>query len=679
MPTVKVDLNKPVFFDIETYPNYTLFAFKLGWTGKVVTHEIYGKKTCLRPDQREQIRAILTKYTTVGFNSLNFDIPLTTYALAGKSAYEIYQACEYIIKGANIRAWMFYKHFDLRELSVKHVDLIEPAPGVMTSLKLYGARLHSKTLWDLPTKPGTTLDKPQCREMRDYCVNDLNTTEDLYHGIREALELRIEMSEQYGVDLMSKSDAQIAEAVLVSELGFSSKPKPQNVSSSDRFEYQMPEWVKGFSSPVMREAVSIIKSHKFQVDNSGKVKLPPELRGLKIPIGDSVYQMGIGGLHSTERRRMVSPSDGEVLIDKDVTSYYPATILGQRLYPYALGEKFLDVYKSIVDRRIAAKTSGDMATSDSLKIVINGSFGKFGSKYSCLYDPKLLIQVTLTGQLALLLLIETLEAHSCYSVVSANTDGFVTLIGRDDYGWYEEICMHWEETTGFNLEATEYKGLYSRDVNSYFGATMGGGDKSIGAFRSYDTLKLNPTFQIVAIAAKKFLTDGTPIGETVRGCTDVRQFLSARTVKGGALFDTHLAEKPVYKVAGVKYKTVASSDRNAEKNNCMAVMSYPGGEASWNRKLLGTKLNKKGETVPRFDNIYVSGGTYLGKVVRWYHSTKGGTMHYVSNGNKVPQTDGSMHLMTLPADNAVPADLDHDRYISEAIDMVDGVGYFDDI
>ena len=678
MPTVKVDLNKPVFFDIETYPNYTLFAFKLGRTGKVVTHEIYGKKTCLRPDQREQIRAILTKYTTVGFNSLNFDIPLTTYALAGKSAYEIYQACEYIIKGANIRAWMFYKHFDLRELSVKHVDLIEPAPGVMTSLKLYGARLHSKTLWDLPTKPGTTLDKPQCREMRDYCVNDLNTTEDLYRGIRPALDLRVEMSEHYKVDLMSKSDAQIAEAVLVSELGFDTKPKPPSFSSGDRFEYRMPAWADNFSTDVMKEAVAIIRNHKFQIDGKGSIKLPPELKKLKIALGSSVYQMGIGGLHSTEHRRMVIPTDDQRLVDKDVTSYYPSIILDQGLYPYALGNKFLGVYDSIVDRRISAKKAGDKATSESLKIVINGSFGKFGSKYSCLYDPRLLIQVTLTGQLALLLLIESLEAYR-YSVVSANTDGFVTLMKAEDYGWYDEVCMHWEATTGFNLEDTEYKGLFSRDVNNYFGVTPDGYEKSIGAFRTDDRLMNNPTFPIIAIAAKKFLTDGTPIGETVRGCTDVRQFLSARTVKGGALFDTHLAEKPVYKVAGVKYKTVASSDRNAEKNNCMAVMSYPGGEASWNRKLLGTKLNKKGETVPRFDNIYVSGGTYLGKVVRWYHSAKGGTMHYVSNGNKVPQTDGSMHLMTLPADNAVPADLDYDRYISEAIDMVDGVGYFDDI
>src|SRR5690606_23235893 len=49
--------------------------------------------------------------------------------------------------------------------------------------------------------------------------------------------------------------------------------------------------------------------------------------------------------------------------------------------------------------------------ADSLKITINGSFGKLGSMWSILFSPNLLIQTTVTGQLALLLLIEWLEAE----------------------------------------------------------------------------------------------------------------------------------------------------------------------------------------------------------------------------------------------------------------------------
>ena len=37
--------------------------------------------------------------------------------------------------------------------------------------------------------------------------------------------------------------------------------------------------------------------------------------------------------------------------------------------------------------------------SDILKIVINGTFGKFASPYSVLYDPQVAYSVTVNGQL----------------------------------------------------------------------------------------------------------------------------------------------------------------------------------------------------------------------------------------------------------------------------------------
>jgi DNA polymerase elongation subunit (family B) len=44
-----------------------------------------------------------------------------------------------------------------------------------------------------------------------------------------------------------------------------------------------------------------------------------------------------------------------LLFDLDVASYYPNIILQQQLAPESMGKPFLDVYKSIVDRRIKAK------------------------------------------------------------------------------------------------------------------------------------------------------------------------------------------------------------------------------------------------------------------------------------------------------------------------------------
>ena len=73
-----------------------------------------------------------------------------------------------------------------------------------------------------------------------------------------------------------------------------------------------------------------------------------------------------------------------------------------------------------------AKLESELAQQDtkqrSYKIVSNGSFGVLGSKYSFMYAPHLLLAVTLTGQLALLMLIERAYWKGI-PAISANTDG----------------------------------------------------------------------------------------------------------------------------------------------------------------------------------------------------------------------------------------------------------------
>jgi hypothetical protein len=241
--------------------------------------------------------------------------------------------------------------------------------------------------------------------------------------------------------------------------------------------------------------------------------------------------LGIGGLHSSERSTSWLSDDDHQLIDRDVTSYYPSIILRCGLSPQALGAHFLPVYQSLVERRIAAKRAGDKVQADSLKITINGSFGKFGSPYSCLYAPALMIQTTLTGQLALLMLIESLQDEGI-AVVSANTDGLVMYCPNQKLALADFTVWQWEQTTGFQTEATHYKALYSRDVNNYIALTESG-YKAKGVFAA-STLQKNPQADIVMQAVIHYLRQGTPIQTTIERCNDIRQFIAARTVKGGA-------------------------------------------------------------------------------------------------------------------------------------------------
>jgi len=167
------------------------------------------------------------------------------------------------------------------------------------------------------------------------------------------------------------------------------------------------------------------------------------------------------------------------------------------------------------------------------KIQINGSFGKFGSKYSKLYSPNMLLATTITGQLTLLMLIEQMELHNI-PVVSANTDGLEYFCPRDKIDLAETIIFDLELITGFNMEHGEYKALHAKDVNNYV-AVYDGYVKSKGIYAE-TTLSKGRSTPIVYEAIRKYLLDGARIDYTIGACMDINQFVSARTVKSGGVY-----------------------------------------------------------------------------------------------------------------------------------------------
>lgn len=590
-------------FDSECYKNYFLIAFKNVLTGKIFYLET--------PFDPRLLSWIMHSYTTIGFNSIKYDLPLLWLSYQIQNLEKLKEASNDLINGLYFRE--FAAKYQSKVFPTPHIDLIEVCP-LRGSLKLYGARLHAPRIQEMPLNPYDNLTEEEKLFVRDYCINDLDLTELALVNLKEQLALRELLSMEYKQNVMSKSDAQIAETVISSELQKISGQWPKKPKINDQlyFNFQVPKNMF-FQTPYMQGILEKVAKTKFSLDENGRLERDNDIKNLRINIGNSIYRMGIGGLHSSEEHTSYKSGNGYQIYDRDVASFYPYILLNCKLYPSHLGEDFLKVYQAIVDRRLAAKKAKNLAVSENLKVTINGTFGKTGSPYSVIYAPEMTIQITVGGQLYLLMMIEALELEGI-KVISANTDGVMMYIHKDQVRKYEDIIAIWESLTGFVTEETKYEAVYSRDVNAYIAVKNKEEVKGKNilydpwngktAKDAYWRFQKNPNLQICVEAIEKLITKDIPIEKTIRDCKDITRFIAVRNVKGGA-----------------------HKDRE-----------------------------------------------YLGQVIRWYHSTDVvGTINYITSGNKVPDTEGAMPVMDLPTE--FPRDIDYQYYVDRTIGLLYEISY----
>jgi DNA polymerase elongation subunit (family B) len=640
---------KTYTFDIETYVNYTLFAFReVGGKNKLKTFEIRGEDESLDSKQIKKITKLCTKNKIITYNGLKFDEPITVYALRGKTAYQIFQAVQALIVD-EMRVWQFYKKINDKPLIKNHIDIMDVARG-SASLKLYGSRLGTKKLQDLPYEPNTQLTKKQMDVVLKYCENDNILTEELYQYLTPDLELRESMSEQYSMDFMSFKGAKIAEMILVAETNYDggTPERPDSVI------YKPPKYLK-FKTPKLKKLFKQVVNHEFIVSDTGSVVLPDFLKD-ELMFDDLPYKFGIGGLHASLKSTAITPEDDEAIVDIDYKSLYPSIIIENNFSPRHIGKKFEEVYKDMYYQRNSVlkpmlktleygseKYKEVDRQQDTMKLVLNSSFGQTGQRFSKIYDPWTMLSTTLTGQFTLMMVVEMLSKAG-FKTFYANTDGITLKVKKKDIPKVQKITRDFDTITGLEMEYNFFKASYLRDVNNFVNITDDDKIKCKGAYGEVPNLEKNVQTPIAYEAVKQYLLKKTPLEKTIKSCKDVTQFVSARTVTGGAIWSDNIPE------------------------------IYPEG---WEASLVRNKrITKKMDNLKaKAEGAWVKdNGKYLGKVVRWYYSEDGKPMFYKKSGNRVPKSDFAIPLMDLPKGNKIPKNLNYDWYITEAIELLKDVG-----
>lgn len=445
---------------------------------------------------------------------------------------------------------------------------------IRISLKHAGVILRHRWLQELPYSPEETLTTAQVDELVRYNHNDVDIQVKLYHALAPLLAMRREVGDFFEVDILSSNDTEIAKEILTksykARIGAAAFKKMADQNGTPRERIYVRECI-GKNIVFLTDELIDLRSRleKLVLYEASRYKYRIDLN-----LGGVEYKIGVGGLHSKDAPGIFESTDDVMIIDADVASYYPNILLLNRFTPAHLDDEFLDEYRQIVIRRLQAKglsKTDRLAAIEAqgLKIAINSGFGLTNSPYFWLYDPQTMASITISGQLYLLDLIEKLHLAGIQTL-SANTDGIVCQVRREQKDLYDAVCAEWAERTGFELEFTPYRRYIRRDVNNYITVKNDGKVKTKGIFQGqfyyggnfYDLKHYNgfiqtgivnaepevPTLQkgydapIVTIALYQYFVHGVPVQKTIRDHQDVRDFAIATRVdksKFKAVYSEH--------------------------------------------------------------------------------------------------------------------------------------------
>ena len=533
-------------YDIEVFQNIFHCSVKNTETNDIYKFEISERKNQLRELVKffKQVDKYITwgdYYTTniniptniifCGYNNLHYDNPIINYIIEYEDKlmqYNMPTICSSIFNLSktittssedNIDAWKHWKYqiwfdtFDILtmlysnklRIGLKEIQVTMQYPNVQEFV----------CDW---TKP---LPLEDFDSMIDYNINDIESTSELLNRCKKDVDLRIAIEDEYGVRVLSKDGVNIGMKILTQKYlektgltWWDIKDLRSPMSVIPLKDVILP-FIK-YDSPILQRVLDDMKNQIVSPGRKGYEN--------KFVFNNLRYSVGVGGIHSVNSPEIIIPRDDEMLIDIDVASLYPSMLIEYEFYPKHLGKEFLEVYKQIKDERIEAKHNGDKVKNETLKLALNGLSGNLQNEHNFCYSPFAVMQIRINGQLLLLMLAEKLTQIGC-RIIQANTDGLFVLLKKDAYSKVNSICREWEQLTKLTLEEDRFKAMYQYAINDYFAITEDNKVKEKGMFITAVKLGKGLTPKIIPKAVISFFKDGIPVEDTIKNCTDIRDFL----------------------------------------------------------------------------------------------------------------------------------------------------------
>ena len=514
-------------YDIEVYAYDWVVIFRNpeGENNHVVIH-----------NDNYHLRAFLEQADIVvgGFNNKGYDNWVVLTMLLGGSNIEVKRHNDWIIT-EHKDPWAF-PFIQYQKLPFKSFDLKDDIADKGLGLKAIEGNMCKPIVeCSVPFDLDRPLTPEELEEVIRYCKTDVDRTVDLYKARKEDyIDAKALIAEMYNVpvdEALGLTNAKLCARIL------GAKPKkfdderdyviPDNIDTD-----LIPKPILDFFLQIRDKSIPYTKLFGAGKGSKGMtLDLWLETSGGRCPV---TYAWG--GVHGAKPCVVVEETEDRVIINQDVASLYPNSMLNFGYCSRAMEDP--EAYRKLVERRLGYKHSGDKLRSNALKLPINTTYGAMLNQYNDLADRRAGRSVCISNQLAMTMLI-TMLSRECETIdfVNINTDGIMFTLDRREVETSERIIKEWSEITRFEMERDDFVKVIQKDVNNYIGITPDGKFKTKGGYVSLyngGSFKTN-SLQIIHKAIVDYLVKGVPPEETINNETDIFKF--QQIVKTGSTYE----------------------------------------------------------------------------------------------------------------------------------------------
>lgn len=438
----------------------------------------------------------------VGYNNNHYDQYILKAILCGFNPKEVN---DFIIK-EDKKGWQFSSLF--RKFQMYNFDVMQRNDGGLKSLEGFmGSNIKETSIpFDIDRK----LTESEIEETIKYCRHDVEQTIEVFLQRKDDLDVQLELIKEFNLPLsfVTKTQTQLTAEIL----------EAKSVRFGDDFNINFPEYLNR------------IKKYKYVVDWFKKFKTDKILsddqkkeiykQNLETEVAGVPHVFAWGGLHGALPKYFGKG----YFLHIDVSQYYPSLMTGHNYFSRAASDEGKRRYEMMRKESIRLKAFPELKKKRTgYKTCNNKAYGAMKDKYNKLFDPLNANNICVTGQLALLLLIEMLEPHC--KLIQSNTDGLIVkLYSIDDYELIDDICWEWEQLTHVKLAFDPIiTRIYQKDVNNYLFVNEDGEIESKGAYvKSLSPLDFD--LPIVNKAIVDYLIYDIPIEKTINECDALIMF-----------------------------------------------------------------------------------------------------------------------------------------------------------